>query len=160
MRRGVILAILVYAAPAQAQLRPLGVFGQWASFEKDKPRNCYAIAAPFRAPRAGNWKPFAAVGYWPERKLRGQVHFRLSREKRQGSAVLLRIADRTFQLLAGKTDAWGPDRTADAMIVAAMRSGLEMTIETRAANGALIRDSYRLRGAATAIDAAAIACAK
>jgi hypothetical protein len=161
MRWGGILPILLaLAAPAGAQVRPLGVYGQWASFEKEKPRNCYAIAAPFRAPRAGEWKPFAAIGYWPQRKLRGQVHFRLSREKREGSAVLLRIADRTFQLLAGKADAWAPDRTADAMIVSAMRSGVDMTIETRAANGALIRDSYRLLGAATAIDAAAIACAK
>jgi hypothetical protein len=41
-----------------------------------------------------------------------------------------------------------------------MRTGLEMTVESRAAAGALIRDSYRLRGAATAIDAAAIACAR
>ena len=161
MRWGVILpAFLLFPAPAEAQLRSLGVFGQWASFQKEKPRSCYAIAAPFRAPRASGWKPFASVGTWPDRKLRGQVHFRLSREKRQGSAVLLRIADRTFQLLAGKADAWAPDRTADAMIVAAMRSGVDMTIETRAANGAQIRDSYRLQGAATAIDAAAIACAK
>jgi hypothetical protein len=41
-----------------------------------------------------------------------------------------------------------------------MRTGIEMSVETRSASGALVRDSYRLRGAATAIDAAAIACAR
>ena len=42
--------------------------------------------------------------------------------------------------------------------MAAMRTGIEMIVETRSARGALMRDHYRLRGAATAMDAAAIAC--
>lgn len=130
----------------------------WGAFRE--PDRCYAIAEPYRAPRAEGWKPSASVGYWPKRGVRSQVHFRLSREKRRGSAVLLRIDDQTFQLLAGGANAWAPDSRADADILSAMRTGIEMTIETRATNGALIRDSYRLRGAATAIDAAAIACAR
>ena len=39
-----------------------------------------------------------------------------------------------------------------------MRTGIAMTVETRAASGRLIRDQYQLRGAASAIDAAALAC--
>ena len=89
-----------------------------------------------------------------------RLHFRLSREKRAGSAVLLRIDGPTFQLLGGGNNAWAPDRRADADIVAAMRTGLEMSVETRSSSGGLVRDCYKLRGAATAIDAAAIACAK
>jgi hypothetical protein len=152
--------LLLLAAPAGAEPQSLGVFGQWAAFEKDGPRTCYAIAAPFQSLKPRGWKPFASVGYWPQARLRGQVHFRLSREKREGSAVLLRIADRTFQLLAGKTDAWAPDAAADALIIQAMRSGVDMVVETRARSGILVRDVYQLRGAATAIDAAAIACAR
>ena len=41
-----------------------------------------------------------------------------------------------------------------------MRTGIEMSVETRSTRGALVRDQYRLRGAATAMDAAAIACAR
>lgn len=152
--------LLVCAAPATAEPNSLGVFGQWGSFEKASPRSCYAIARPYRAPRGGEWSPFAAIGYWPARNLRGQVHFRLSRAKRPGSAVLLRIDDRTFQLLAGGRDAWAPNPYADAQIVATMRSGVEMSVETRGTNGTQFRDSYRLQGAATAVDAAAIACAR
>jgi hypothetical protein len=40
-----------------------------------------------------------------------------------------------------------------------MRTGIDMTVETRSERGALVRNYYQLRGAATAIDAAAIACA-
>ena len=88
------------------------------------------------------------------------MHFRLSREKRPRSAVLLRIDDRTFQLVGGGADAWAPDARADAEIVAAMRSGVQMRVETRSVRGLRVRDHYQLRGAATAIDAAAIACAR
>ena len=73
--------------------------------------------------------------------------------------MLLRIDGRSFQLVSGPRDAWAPDRRADAGIVAAMRTGLELVVETRSTAGTLVRDRYALRGAATAIDAAAIACA-
>jgi hypothetical protein len=91
--------------------------------------------------------------------VRGQFYIRFPEPKRQGSAVLLRIDDRTFQLIGGGQDAWAPDARADAEIVAAMRSGLEMRVETRNARGAPMRGGFALRGAATALDAAAIACA-
>src|SRR5690606_5725615 len=82
-----------------------------------------------------------------------------SREKREGSAVLLRIDGRVFQLIGAGRDAWAPDAAADAQIRDAMRTGVDMVVETRTARGALARDLYRLRRAATAMDAAAIACA-
>jgi hypothetical protein len=150
------LFLLLTAIPASAQVESLGIFSEWGAFVRQKPKNCYAITQPYRGRLAR--EASASVGYWPARGVRSQVHFRLSRPKRPGSAVLLRIDDQTFQLLAGARDAWAPDPRGDELIVAAMRSGVEMTVQTRAASGAVIRDSYRLRGAATAIDAAAIAC--
>jgi hypothetical protein len=130
----------------------------WGAFARAG--HCYAISEPYRAGRAERTGAYASVGWWPGRGVRGQLHFRLSRIKRPGSAVLLRIDDRTFQLRGGGGDAWAADARSDAEIVTAMRTGLEMSLETRSERGALIRDSYRLRGAATAIDAAAIACAR
>ena len=54
--------------------------------------------------------------------------------------------------------AWAPDGRADEALMRAMRTGINLTVETRAANGARFRDVYQLRGAASAIDAAALAC--
>ena len=153
-----LLILLMLAVPAAAQKSSLGIFGGWGSF-RDAGR-CYAISEPVERSRDRAVRPFASVGYWPASAVRGQVHFRLSREKRRGSAVLLRVDDRTFQLVAGGADAWAPDSRADAEIVAAMRSGVEMLLETRSTRGALVRDRYWLRGAATAIDAAALGCAR
>jgi len=157
-RRLLPLFLLAVAAPAAAQRATLGVFGTWGAFRE--PGRCFAIAEPYQPARPGDGRGFASVGYWPARAVRGQAFFRLSRAKRDGSAVLLRIDDRTFQLRGGGADAWPADPAADSEIVAAMRTGIEMNVETRSAGGALVRDSYRLRGAATAIDSAAIACAR
>lgn len=158
--RGIIfmLVSLGVAAPAQAERQAIGIFGEWGAFRENDLAHCFAIARPYRAPGSKDAKPSAAVGYWPRQRLRPQLHFRLSGAKRAESAVLLRIDGRVFQMIGRGADAWAPDAAADAAIVAAMRSGVEMRIETRSAGGGRVRDHYRLRGAATAIDAAAIAC--
>jgi hypothetical protein len=158
LRRNFPWFFLALVTPVAAQAQSLGIFGTWGAFRG--PDRCYAIAEPFQASSPGDGRGFASVGYWPARSVGGQAFFRLSRAKREGSAVLLRIDDRTFQLRGGGGDAWAADPAADSEIVSAMRTGIEMNVETRSAGGALVRDSYRLRGAATAIDAAAIACAR
>jgi hypothetical protein len=150
--------LMALATAAAARAEPIGIYGTWGAFRA--PDRCYAIAERLAPARLEGGNGFASVGYWPERSAGGQVFFRLSRAKREGSAILLRIDDRTFQLRGGGADAFAADPAADAELVAAMRTGIEMRVETRAASGALVRDSYRLRGAATAIDAAAIACAR
>jgi hypothetical protein len=157
---GFILLGLAAAGPLQAQRESLGVFSHWGAFQEKKVPRCFAITEPSRRLRAGEERPFASVGYWPDRGVHGQVHFRLGAAKRPGSAVLLKIDDRTYQLLAGPRDAWAQDKRADAEIVLAMRTGVAMTVETRSGRGAVMRDNYGLAGAATAVDAAAIACAR
>ena len=160
MMRGLIfLLILGFTTPALAQPQPraLGAFGNWAAF-RDGAR-CYAITQPYQAPAAQAWQPFASVGMWPGRGRGAELHIRLSREKRQNSAVLLRIDGRTFQLTGGGRDAWAPDPGADVEIQTAMRTGIDLVVETRSTQGLIVRDLYRLRGAATAMDAASIACA-
>jgi hypothetical protein len=155
--RDIFLLFLAVAVPAGAQQQSLGIFGLWGAFSQKG--RCYAISQPQQPARPGTQRGYASVGWWPGQGVRGQVHFRFGQAKRAGSAVLLRIDDRTFQLTGGGADAWAPDAKADAEIVAAIRTGLDMSVETRSQRGALIRDAYRLRGAATALDAAAIACA-
>jgi hypothetical protein len=157
-RRYFLLSFLAVAVPAQAEPQALGIFGQWGAFRNSD--HCYAITQPAGPRRRDAGRAFASVGDWPGRNIRGQVHFRFARPKRPGSAVLLRIDDRTFQLIGGGADGWAPDAAADAEIVTAMRTGVAMSVETRSQSGGLLRDDYPLRGAATAVDAAAIACAR
>lgn len=150
-----ILLALSFSTSAPAQRVSLGVFAGWGAFRD--PTRCYAITEP--AGRERESRPFASVGWWPAQGARGQVHIRLSRPAREGSAILLKIDDQVFQLAARGRDAFA-DRRDDRRILAAMRVGVTMIAETRSESGARIGDRYRLAGAATALDAAAFACAR
>jgi hypothetical protein len=151
-------ALLLIASPAQAR-DSLGVFEGWGAFRDAQPPRCYAIAEPVQS-GGGKWRPFASIAHWPGEGVRGQIHIRLSREVRSGTKVTLSIDDRWIILVGGGTDAWAANPRADASIIAAMRSGRSMSIASVAATGAGFADTYRLKGAATAIDAAALGCAR
>lgn len=152
------LALLLAASPVSAR-ESLGVFSGWGAFRDDVPLRCFAIAQPMGRSE-GAWRPFAAVSHWPRQRVRSQLHIRLSRERKQGAPLALMIDDRRFPLISGGADAWAPDPRFDAAIVAAMRSGRVMSVATVATSGERFADTYRLKGAATAIDAAALGCAQ
>ena len=153
-----IIGMTVPAIPAVARTT-LGVFDNWAAFRDDAPMRCFAIAEPLRDNGAAS-RPFVAIGSWPGQRVRGQIYVRLGRARRADAPVTLTIDDRRFALVAGRADAWAPDARADAAIVAAMRSARGMTVATVAATGGGFAETYPLKGAATAIDAAALGCAR
>lgn len=160
MRR-VALAIVLLATSAGAKETlkvSLGVFDGWGAFADAAPRRCYAIAAPVQAGGVSAWRPFASVATWPRQAARNQIHVRLSRQRNPQARVTLSVGERRFALVAGNADAWAPDARTDAAIVAAIRASRSMSVETLAKSGAPFADVYALRGAATAIDAAALGC--
>jgi len=159
VRRFMMLAALVASAPTLAR-DGLGVFGACGAFRDAGVPRCYAIAMAERVPgKAVQYQPYATVGHWPKRSLRNQVHLRLSRQIADGDRIKLTIDGREFTLVGGGGDAWADTPQTNAGIVAAMRSAGRMTVTARGADGRVIRDSYPLAGAATAIDAALAGCA-
>ncbi len=157
-----LLASLALALPAAASARDvLGVFQRWGAFRDNEQGRCFAIAQPVAGGwEKSPWRPFAAIGYWPRGGLRGQINIRLSHELASGQGALLTLGDQRFPMRGGGADVWSADRRADAAILAAMRSGRMMSISGRAKAGGNFTDRYDLRGAATAIDAAALGCAR
>lgn len=154
-----ILALSAFAMPAAAR-DSLGIFEGWGAFRDSAVPRCYAIAEPVRSsPGKGARQAFASVGTWPKRGVRGQFHVRLSRARAPDSGLYLSIGERRFALVAGEADAWAQDRRMDAAIIAAMRTTRTMSVEGRARNGRSFYDLYVLKGAATAMDAAALGCA-
>ena len=165
MRNRTFLLLAVAGAllmPLAAQARDvLGVFQRWGAFRDTAQRRCFAIAQPLAGGwEKSPWKPFASIGYWPRAGVRGQVSIRLSHALSDGTKARLAIGDRRFDLLGGGADVWSADQRMDAAIVAAMRSGERMSVSGRAKAGGVFTDRYDLRGAATAIDAAALGCAR
>ena len=151
------IALAALAAPLAAK-DSLGVFGQWGAFRDPSVPRCYAIAAAENEAR--DHAPFASVGTWPRRNVRGQVHMRLSRTTARSASISLAIGGERFQLTGGGGDAWAQDRRMDAAIVAAMRSAGSMRVSASDRAGRRFTDRYSLEGAATALDAATVGCAR
>ncbi|MBN8820042.1 MAG: hypothetical protein J0I80_15120 [Sphingomonas sp.] len=153
-------AFAVLSWPASAR-DVLGVFQRWGAFRDAQQGRCFAIAQPLAGGwESSPWRPFAAVGYWPRQGLRGQFAVRLSHALAPGNGATLTVGEQRFILNGGGADVWAGDRRADAAIIAAIRSGQSMAISGRARAGGRFTDRYDLRGAATAIDAAALGCAR
>lgn len=153
------LALLALAAPLAAK-DSLGVFGAWAAFRDPATPRCYAIAKAESSRNSRDYQPYASVGTWPKRDIRGQFHIRLSRKLSPAAPVSLTIGNRSFALTGGGGDAWGEDRRMDAAIQAAMRSATSMQVRARDSNGRNFTDRYSLDGVASALDAAAVGCAR
>ncbi len=157
-----LLATLPGAASATAAERTsLGIFRDWGAFREgatDAPDRCFAIAEPPPGTHAAGRGAFASVASWPSKRIRAQLAIRLSHDHRDGAPVTLSIGDSSFNLVAQARDAWARDRRTDAAIVAVMRSGSSMSVSSVTPQGTPFADGYRLRGAASAIDSALLAC--
>lgn len=157
-RPALFLALAIFIAAPLAAKDSLGVFSGWAAFRDPSDLRCYAIAKPELADDDQPVASYASIGSWPNDGIRNQIHIRLSRETARNAQIILRIGRRNFSLRGSGSDAWARDAAMDASIVAAIRSADRMTVRSIAANGRRFSDSYALAGAATAIDAATLAC--
>ena len=155
----VAAALALVASPALAR-ESLGMFAGWGAFRDTAVPRCYAIAMAAPSTLARDYQPYAAVGTWPRRGLRNQIHFRLSRKLSPGSVITLSTGGQRFALTGGGGDAWAVDQRMDAAIIAAMRSANEMTVSARGADRRGFSNTWTLAGAATAMDAATIGCAR
>lgn len=163
MKGSVAFVFLALIASPLAAKDSLGVFAQWGAFRDPQTPRCYAIAAAEPDPRSARYRqhtPFASIGTWPKRAVRGQLHVRLSRTLAPAAAVSLSVGGQRFALVGGGGDAWARDPRMDAAIVAAMRSADSMSVSARDSAGRRFTDRYSLDGAATAMDAATVGCAR
>ncbi|MGN6269458.1 MAG: hypothetical protein ACTHM0_06145 [Sphingomonas sp.] len=152
MIRAALLLLALAAPPSNREA--IGVWHAWGAFREADPSRCFAVAEPVRHGTGA----FASVATWPRRGIRNQLALRLSRPARDGVTPTLSIDERRFSLTARGQEAWAPDPRTDAAIVAAMRSARSMSVSGVSTTGRPFADTYALPGAASAIDAAALAC--
>jgi len=155
-RRAAWLAatLALLATPVSAQ-RILFAGGQWAAI--DFGSRCEARSKALW-PKAGT-KPFAGFAFDRAGPRQGQFYVHLSRAARSGASVIATIGSEPFLLIARGQWAWSRGEAQQRAMLEAARYGQSMRIETRDERGNRVADRYMLQGAATAIDAAAAACA-
>lgn len=150
----ILLLLLAQAVPAAGQ-RILFAAGQWAAI--DFGARCEARSKALWPKREE--KPFAGFAFDRAGPGQGQFYVHLSRPARSGASVIAKIGSEPF-LLAGKGQwAWSRSDAQQRALLEAARYGRSMRVETRGSRGGRVVDRYLLDGAATAIDAAAAACA-
>lgn len=162
MRRALPFFALLAAFPVAALAASptaLGIFDSWGAFRDPATPRCYAIATPAATIGTPQIKAYASVGTWPKARIRGQFYVRLSKARAPDRELRLTIGDRRFILTGNGAHGWASNARMDAAIIAAMRSAPTMRVTSGTPAGGAITDTYRLRGAATAIDAAALGCA-
>lgn len=154
-----LVAAALVAAPASAR-DSLGLYATWGAFRDPATPRCYALAMAEPSARRRDYQPYAAIGTWPRRGVRNQVHVRLSRRLARNAPVVLSLGERRFRLIGGGGDAWAATPSDNAAIIAAMRSAERMRISARDVQGRSFADVWPMAGAASAMDAAAIGCAR
>lgn len=148
-------AILASAAEARGSIIYAGV--AWAAI--DRGASCEALSRSLRIAAKGKVQAIAGFTFSADRRRWGELHVRLRRMPRPGAAVMLRVDNRPFLLVSQGNEAWSDGPVQEQAIIAALRSASGMSVESRDASGGRFVDPYSLDGAATAIDAAAAACA-
>ena len=146
-----IFAGSALAAPAQV----LFAGGGWAALRFGA--QCEAETKAVHPQRRGPDQPRAGFTFNGTRQ--GEFHVRLSRVPRPGSSVMLTVGEQPFLLVSRGDWAWSRGPTQESAIIAAVRNGSGMRVESRDRAGRRFVDRYLLAGAATAIDAAAAGCA-
>jgi hypothetical protein len=155
LRLAACLMLAVLAMPLLAKDR-LGAYQAWAAFKDPEVPRCYAIGSPEESSGEGG---YVSISFLPKRGVTHQVYVRLSRSRGADSGITLTAGGRRFRLSADGNGGWAKDRAMDLAIIAAMRSSQSLSVQSTGVNGGNIIDAYALRGAASAIDAAALGCA-
>jgi hypothetical protein len=152
------LALLVAVSGVSAATpgaRVLLAGGHWAAL--DFASRCEARSRPLWF-KPGT-QPFAGFAFDRSGQPHGRFYVHLGRAARSGATVIATIDGQVF-LLVGKGEwAWSRNTAQQQAMLNAARYGRGMRIDSRDTGGRRIVDRYDLSGAATAIDAAAAACA-
>jgi len=151
----ILLAVAATAADARGSVLFAG--GAWAAV--DRGEACEALTRSQRVATKDKVQAVAGISFAADRRRWGEFHVRLSRIPRGDASVILQVGDQPFLLSTRGGWAWSRGSLQAQAIMAAIRDGVSMRVESRDESGVRFSDPYLLDGAPTAIDAAAARCA-
>lgn len=156
MKFVLVLALMMTAGAAEARGSIVYAGGAWAAI--DRGDTCEALTRSQKIAPRDKVQPVAGVSFTPDHRRWGEFHARLSRIPRADSSVMLQVGDQPFLLVTRAGWAWSRGPLQAQAIIAALRDGTLMHIDSRDERGTRFSDPYLLDGAPTAIDAAAARC--
>lgn len=151
---------------AQEQSNRVAAETDWAVFEGNEPKECWAVTAPKETvnTRDGNVVSVRRgdillfVTYRPEQNIAGEVSFTGGYPFADGSTATLEIAGTSFELFTEGEYAWPATPADDQKIVTAIKRGADAVITARSSRGTQTKDTFSLLGATSMIEEAEKLC--
>lgn len=172
MTRRIIFSLtaLTFAAAtpvlAQEESNRVAAATDWAVFEGNEPKECWAVTAPKNTTNTRDGREVAVrrgdillfVTFRPEQNISAEVSFTGGYPFAEGSTATLEIAGTTFELFTTGEYAWPASPAEDQKIVTAIKRGSDAVVTARSSRGTQTQDTFSLLGATAMIEEAEKRC--
>jgi len=151
---------------AQEETNRVAADTDWAVFEGDDPKECWAVTAPKETVNTRDGRVVSVrrgdillfVTYRPEQNIVGEVSFTGGYPFASGSTATLEVAGTTYELFTEGEYAWPATPAEDAKIVTALKRGADAVVTARSSRGTETKDTFSLLGATAMIEDAETRC--
>lgn len=167
---GVLAALTAFvaagSATAQEETNRVAADTDWAVFEGDDPKECWAVSAPKEAVATRDGRVVSVrrgdvllfVTYRPAQSITGEISYTSGYPFAEGSTATLDISGTVFELFTEGEYAWPATPADDAKIVTAMKRGADAVVTARSSRGTETKDTFSLLGATSMIEDAETRC--
>ena len=138
----------------------------WAVFEEQDPKECWAVSAPKETVNTRDGRVVSVrrgeillmAFFRPAAGVKGQLGFTGGYPFAGGSTVTLDVDGAQYELFTEGEWAWPASAADDGKIIAAMKRGSNAVLTARSARGTETKDSFSLLGFTAALDEADKRC--
>ncbi len=155
------------AAMAQEVTNRVAADTDWAVFEVESPKECWAVTAPKETVNTRDGRVVSVrrgdillfVTWRPEKSIAGEISFTGGYPFAEGSTVTMDIGGTTFELFTDGEYAWPATPAEDQKIISAIKRGANAVLTARSSRGTQTKDTFSLLGATAMIEDAEKRCA-
>lgn len=165
----VLAAVALFSgvAVAQEETNRVAADTDWAVFQGDDPKECWAVTAPKETVNTRDGRVVSVrrgdillfVTYRPSQSISGEISFTGGYPFAEGSTVTLEVGGTVFEMFTEGEYAWPATPADDAKIVTALKRGANAVVTARSSRGTETKDTFSLLGATAMIEDAEKRCA-
>ena len=157
-----LFLIAASADTARAQAIDAGTFSDWTlhTTGEGAGKVCYAatLASDLGDGPAQRGDRILYISAWPKDGIKSEISIKLGSAAKAAAGAKVMVGKDTFSLFIKDDRAFVADATQELKLVDAMKKGSKLTVDSTAAGGTTVTDTYSLSGITQALQALAAAC--
>lgn len=151
------VALVAFAAPALAQsATKIGQHNAWGtySYNQNNSKVCYVLTVPTdkQPPTLDHGDMFFFVSQKPGQNVSFEPQFIAGYNFQENSKVKVTIAGKSFTMFTRGKSAWMENAAEEPQLIAAMKSGSDMSVDATSGRGNPTKYSFSLRGISAALE--------